>query len=165
VRTTGRRPVRRAATCLSLLGVLAAVGCGGSSGDDDDQSTASEGSATVSTSKVSGYGTVLATKGRSLYVLTSDPAGGSTCTAACAIKWHPLTAAGQATAAAGVDPSKLGSFKRDDGTEQILYNNRALYTYTGTGLASGVGVKSEGGTWYLVSPAGKPITTTASGGY
>ena len=165
MRITGRRQVRRAAACLPLLGVLVASGCGGSSGGDD-QSTVPAASATVSTSKVSGYGDVLATKGqRSLYVLTTDPAGGSKCTGACAKTWRPLTAPGKPTAASGVDPAKLGSFKRSDGIEQVLYDDHALYTYSGSGLASGVGLKSNGGTWYLVSPAGKPIKSTESGGY
>ena len=32
-------------------------------------------------------------------------------------------------------------------------------------LVSGAGVKSEGGTWYLVAPSGKPIKSTKRGDY
>jgi hypothetical protein len=47
----------------------------------------------------------------------------------------------------------------------VLYDKHALYTHTGRGLVSGVGVKSEGGIWYLVDPSGKPIKKTKGGGY
>ena len=47
----------------------------------------------------------------------------------------------------------------------MLYDKHALYTHKGRGLVSGAGVRSEGGTWYLVAPSGKAITKTKSGGY
>jgi hypothetical protein len=47
----------------------------------------------------------------------------------------------------------------------VLYDRHALYTHRGRGLVSGAGVRSEGGTWYLVAPSGKAIKATKSGGY
>jgi hypothetical protein len=64
-----------------------------------------------------------------------------------------------------VDSSLLSTFKRPDGKTQVLYDKHALYTHTGRGLVSGAGVRSEGGTWYLVAPSGKPMKATKSGGY
>ena len=142
-----------------LLIALVAAGCGGGS---------SEGPATVQPLKVSGYGTVLATPaGKPLYLLTSDPKGSSRCTGACAQEWTPLTESGSPKAAKGVKSSLLGSFTRTDGGKQVLYNGHALYTYSraGAGLTGGAGEKGDGGTWYLVDPSGKAITTTAVGGY
>ena len=72
---------------------------------------------------------------------------------------------GSPSAGKGVDSSKLSTFKRKDGGTQVLYGGHALYTYTGQGSASGQGVKSEGGTWYLMGPSGKPITKTAGNSY
>ena len=145
--------------CLLISAALAVSSCGG---DDGDTPVAS---ATVSTKKVPGYGTVLATKGgKLLYVLTSDPDGGSKCADACAEEWPPLGEQGEPTAAKGVKPSMLGSFDRSDGTTQVLYNKLALYTYTGEELA-GPGTKTLGGTWYFVSPDGKPVKSTQAGGY
>lgn len=135
--------------------------CGDDSGGGG---TAPAGSATVSTKKVPGYGTVLASKGKLLYVLTSDPEGGSKCADACAEQWPPLAQDGEPTAAEGVDSGKLGTFKRDDGTTQVLYNDRALYTYTGEELA-GPGTKALGGTWFFVSADGEAVESTEAGGY
>ena len=78
-----------------------------------------------------------------------------------------LVVAGDAKATKGLDGSLVATFTRSDGATQVLYNGHALYTYErrGAGIASGAGVKWAGGTWYLVAPSGKAITTTAVGVY
>jgi predicted lipoprotein with Yx(FWY)xxD motif len=150
---------------LVALGI-ALAGCGDSSKKDDGGgATAPAGSATLRTMNVIGYGTALATKGHPVYMLSSDPPGGSKCTGGCVSTWPPVTAAGKPTAGPGVDSSLLSTFKRPDGKTQVLYDKHALYAHTGRGLVSGAGVKSEGGTWYLIDPSGKPIKKTKSGGY
>ena len=149
---------------LASLG-LALAGCGGSSKDGGGGASAPAGSATVSTMTVIGYGKALATAGRPLYMLSSDPPGGSRCTGKCTSTWPPVTANGAPTAGPGVKSSLLSTFKRPDGTTQVLYDEHALYKHNGRGLVSGAGVKSEGGTWYLVAPSGKPIKATKRGDY
>ena len=144
---------------------LAVAGCGGSSKNGGGGATAPAASATVSKMTVIGYGTVLANSGHPLYLLSSDPAGGSRCKGGCTSTWTPLSAKGTATAGPGVDSSLLSTFKRSDGGTQVLYAKHALYTHKGPGLVSGAGVRSEGGTWYLVAPSGTAITRTKSGGY
>jgi predicted lipoprotein with Yx(FWY)xxD motif len=145
---------------------LAVAGCGGSSKDDGGGgASAPAGSATVSTMTVVGYGKVLATSGRPLYLLSSDPPGGSRCTGGCTSTWPPLTATGRPTAGPGADSSLLSTFKRADGKTQVLYDKHALYTHSGRGLVSGAGVRSQGGIWYLVAPSGKALKKTKSGGY
>jgi predicted lipoprotein with Yx(FWY)xxD motif len=114
---------------------------------------------------VIGYGKALATSGHPLYLLSSDPPGGSRCTGGCTSTWPPLTSKGPPTAGPGADSSLLSTFKRADGSTQVLYDKHALYTHRGRGLVSGAGVRSEGGTWYLVAPSGKPMKATKSGGY
>ena len=149
---------------LLVAGGLAVSGCGGSSNDDGGNSKAPAGE-TVATMNVVGYGKVLAVSSKPLYVLSVDPPGGSKCAGGCTSTWPPLTAKGEPGAGEGVDSSLLSTFKRPDGTTQVLYDKHALYKHNGRGLVSGAGVKSEGGTWYLVSPSGKPIKATKSGGY
>jgi predicted lipoprotein with Yx(FWY)xxD motif len=153
-----------AAVCLLVPGALVLASCGGGS-DEAEGGTVPASSATVITKKVPGYGTALATNsGKLLYVLTSDPEGGTKCVDSCVKQWKPLLGEGSPKAADGVKPDLLGTFKRDDGDQQVLYNKRALYTFTGEELA-GAGTKALGGTWYLVDPDGKPIETTGVGGY
>jgi len=120
----------------------------------------------VATAQVSGYGNVLSTgKGTPLYVFTGDPSGGSKCDGGCAKQWQPLTASGKPTAGTGTNAGMLSTFKRTDGREQVLYNGHALYTHSGSTAGSAAGTAADGGIWYLVSPAGKPITSTSGGGY
>jgi predicted lipoprotein with Yx(FWY)xxD motif len=157
--------VRVIVPLLLFLG-LAAAGCGSSKDDaGGGGASAPAGSATVSTLEVVGYGKALASSGRPVYLLSSDPPGGSRCTGKCTSTWTPLTAEGKPTAGPGVDSSKLSTFKRADGTTQLLYDKHALYRHKGRGLVSGAGVKSDGGTWYLVAPSGKPIESTKRGDY
>jgi predicted lipoprotein with Yx(FWY)xxD motif len=144
---------------------LVVAGCGGSSKDGGGGASARAGSTTVGTMTVIGYGKALAIAGHPLYLLSSDPPGGSRCTGACTSTWPPLTTKGPPAAGPGVDSSLLSTFKRPDGKTQVLYDKHALYTHTGRGLVSGAGVRSEGGTWYLVAPSGKPMKATKSGGY
>ena len=149
---------------LVLLG-LAVAGCGSSSKNGGGGASAPASSATVRTMTVIGYGTVLATSSHPLYMLSSDPPGGTRCKGGCTSTWPPLTAKGTPTAGPGVKSSLLSTFRRSDGSTQVLYDRHALYTHRGRGLVSGAGMRSEGGTWYLVAPSGKAITKTKSGGY
>lgn len=149
---------------LLVVAGLAVAGCGSSSKDDGGGANAPAGS-TVGTMEVVGYGKVLAVSGKPLYVHSSDPPGGSKCTGGCTSTWPPFTTKGDPGAGSGADESLLSTFKRSDGTTQVLYDKHALYKHTGRGLVSGAGVKSEGGTWYLVAPTGKPIKSTKRGDY
>jgi predicted lipoprotein with Yx(FWY)xxD motif len=143
---------RRTSVSLVVTAALIAA-CGGGE----------EPSVTVVTKEVPAYGEVLATQdGKLLYVLTSDPKGGSNCADACAKEWPPLV--GEPAAGDKVEGSKLKTFEREDGQTQVLYADRALYTYTGDELA-GPGTKAQGGTWFFVAPDGEPVDSTQAGGY
>jgi predicted lipoprotein with Yx(FWY)xxD motif len=158
---------RLTAVAALVVAVALIAGCGSSSSNSSGGSGgSSSGPGTVKTASISGYGTALVTNaGKSVYVLSSDPSGGSKCAGSCIKLWKPVTASGKPSAGGGVDSSKLSTFKRKDGTTQVLYDNHALYTYASPGATSGQGVKSEGGTWYLIDPSGSPITKTNGKGY
>jgi predicted lipoprotein with Yx(FWY)xxD motif len=147
------------------------AGCGSSSSKSSASSSggggsSSGGASTVKVAKISGYGSALVNgSGKSVYVLSTDPAGSSKCTGACAKTWIPVTVSGSPSAGSGVDSSKLSTFKRSDGTTQVLYDKHALYTFTGEGTTSGEGQASFGGVWYLVAPSGSAIKKSSSGGY
>jgi predicted lipoprotein with Yx(FWY)xxD motif len=146
---------------LLVAACLPAAGCGGN--------TAGDGEATIKSMKLPGYGPVLATADdKPLYLLTSDPKGGTNCTGECTQEWKPLTTGGdKPTVGKGLSGDLVGTFDRDDGDGQVLYNGHALFTYTRSdpGIGVGAGAKWRDGTWYLVSPEGEAIKATATGGY
>jgi predicted lipoprotein with Yx(FWY)xxD motif len=149
---------------LLLMGPVVLTGCGGANyiGGSSVTTVPSVTSSTVGVRVVKGYGDILVTStGMSLYLLTSDPPGGSSCIGSCAIVWPPLVAGHRLKAGPGVKASLLSSFTRSDGVRQVLYNKHALYTYeedSDPGMVTGQGVETYGGIWWLVSPDGHAIT-------
>jgi predicted lipoprotein with Yx(FWY)xxD motif len=119
----------------------------------------------VKTGTVSHFGTVLVDgQGLTLYMFVpDDQRGQSTCYGACAAAWPPLrlpaeqnlpVAGGQAEA------SLLGTTTRKDGGLQVTYNGWPLYLWagdSGPGQATGQGINSLGGRWYVLSPKGQVI--------
>ena len=162
------RPRRRRGVLIGFLAaaVLGVAACGGSGSSGGGASGSSGGTATVRVSKLPGYSSVLTTpSGQAVYLLTSDPAGGSRCSGSCASQWPPLLEKGALRAGPGIKSGLLSTFKRSDGKEQVMYNHHALYMHKGQGAASGAGLASDGGIWYLVSPSGSAVKSTSSGGY
>jgi predicted lipoprotein with Yx(FWY)xxD motif len=79
--------------------------------------SAQSAKSTVSATTTSGVPTLVGPDGRTLYLLTKDDEGKSTCYDACAKIWPPLVVDGntQPTAADGA-PGKLGMTTRTDGS-------------------------------------------------
>jgi predicted lipoprotein with Yx(FWY)xxD motif len=167
-RVRSRLTVRLALVVALIAAVAVIAGCGSSSSNSSSSGGggSSGGSGTVKVAKISGYGSALVTaSGKSVYLLSTDPAGSSKCSGSCVKTWMPVTVSGTPSAGSGVDSSKLSSFKRSDGTTQVLYDKQALYTFSGQGATSGEGQAADGGVWYLVSPSGAAIKKSSSGGY
>lgn len=100
---------------------------------------------------------------RSLYELTADPAGGTTCVGPCTAIWPPLLTSRAPVAGPGVNPDLLGVIERPDGTLQVTYAGNALYIFTfdnGTGAPAGLTLGNNFadapalGVWYSLSPNG-----------
>jgi predicted lipoprotein with Yx(FWY)xxD motif len=111
---------------------------------------------TIGTGSSPALGTYLTgAGGMTLYIRTSDPVGGSSCTGGCASAWPPLTVAAGMQPLAGADVTgTLATFARSDGSLQVTYNGRALYYYaadTKPGDTSGQGV---GGVWFVAPVSG-----------
>lgn len=169
--STPRRAWVLAAGCAGLL-LLAA--CGGSSsvsGSSGDSQAAGSSDGVVHAAKTS-LGSVLVTsKGRVIYLLTSDKSGRSSCSDSCLQVWPPVSAGTGTPSATGVS-AKLGVLSRPDGTRQLTVAGHPAYTYasdTAAGQTAGQGIRSYGGTWWALSPAGTAITssggTRGGGGY
>ena len=170
---------------LLAIGLLAAA-CSSGSGSAESASTSTSGSVSatsttasggeevpagtspyyeVKTGTVSGLGTVLVDgQGLTLYMFVpDDQRGRSTCYGKCASGWPPLRLpTGVAVPVVGgqADPSLLGTTDRKDGGLQVSYNGWPLYIWvgdTGPGQATGQGINSLGGYWYVLSPKGHVI--------
>jgi predicted lipoprotein with Yx(FWY)xxD motif len=122
----------------------------------------------VKTRRVSGLGTVLVNgQGLTLYMFVPDKQRGrSTCYRTCASGWPPLrlpTGVTVPVASGEAKPSLLGTTTRKDGGQQVTYNGWPLYLWvsdTRPGQATGQGLKSLGGYWYVLSPKGRVIKAT-----
>jgi predicted lipoprotein with Yx(FWY)xxD motif len=148
-----------------------ASACGSSNSSSTPASTppastpaSSSGGVTISTATVSGLGTVLVNgQGKTLYIFEPDKHAKVTCTGGCAAIWPPaaLTAGQKAVAAGGVNAKLLGSDPNPSGGSVVTYNGWPLYTYvtdSSAGQATGQGINSSGGLWYVISPSGTVIT-------
>jgi predicted lipoprotein with Yx(FWY)xxD motif len=145
------------AALLILLGMVAA-GCGGGGGG----AAATSGNATVSLRQIDGVGSVLVdSHGAALYSPEQEASGMIRCSGACAKIWIPLGPGGaKPTAGTGVT-GKLDRTMRPDGTWQVTYDGRPLYTFAedgGSGKVTGNGVSDSFGskhfTWHAVTAKG-----------
>jgi len=166
------RPIGLAA--LAVAGALALAACGGSSTSSSSGAAAAPGygggaagassgstAASVVSTKTSSLGTFLVDgQGRTLYLWDADHGPMSTCTAACAQAWPPLTTTGAPKASGAVKSSLLGTATRADGSREVTYAGHPLYTYAGDtrpGQVTGEGSNSFGAPWWTVTTAGRAL--------
>ena len=147
------------ATALVLL--VSACGGGGSSASAAQTPTAPNPAKTVSVVKVDGAGSVLVdSQGDALYSPAQEANGTISCTGSCTSIWVPLTLSmGQSTptGTAGIE-SKLGVVQRPDGSTQVTFDGKPLYTFaqdSGPGVVSGNGLADtfdgKSFTWHVAS--------------
>jgi predicted lipoprotein with Yx(FWY)xxD motif len=100
--------------------------------------------------------------GRTLYMLTADSAGHSSCSAACIAYWpvvKPGPVAKDVTA-------KIGTTTTPGGAPIQTAGGWPLYTFIQDqkpGDVTGEGVATFGGVWYALSPSGQPVKSASSG--
>jgi predicted lipoprotein with Yx(FWY)xxD motif len=124
---------------------------------------AAAGPASVMVTTNDTLGSFLAdSKGMTLYLYTKDTPNTSNCYGACALAWPPLLTEGAATAGAGVDAALLGTTTRTDGSTQVTYNGWPLYYFAKDQKAGDVTGQNVGTVWFVVSPEGQKIETTAA---
>jgi predicted lipoprotein with Yx(FWY)xxD motif len=158
---------------VRLLGATAtlmlAAACGGTTTSPvgNKSVTPSAGTSGVVGVATTSLGPVLVdSKGFTVYMLTADTKGHSTCSAKCLQFW-PLV---PAPAGAGIPPvqgvsAALAATKATSGASMVTAGGWPLYTFvkdTAPGQVAGEGVKTFGGTWYAVSPSGTPVTAAAT---
>jgi predicted lipoprotein with Yx(FWY)xxD motif len=101
-------------------------------------------------------------KGMTLYLFTKDSPNTTVCYDKCAVAWPPLLTAGDPVAGEGVEAALLGTTDRTDGTVQVTYNGWPLYYYEKDKAPGDVVGQNVGDVWFVVSPAGEMINTTAA---
>jgi predicted lipoprotein with Yx(FWY)xxD motif len=121
------------------------------------------GSVVISSRNLTGLGAVLVDgQGRTLYVFEPDHAKAVTCLGGCASVWPPVSLPGttKPTASGQVKAALLTSDPNPGGGRVVTYDGWPLYNYVADpapGSASGEGVISSGGAWYVISPSGAVI--------
>ncbi|MEU6477466.1 SCO0930 family lipoprotein [Streptomyces sp. NPDC047017] len=97
--------------------------------------------------------------GMTVYRFLKDkawPKSVSACTGACLEKW-PAVAPVSPDDTKGVVKKGLMGFTRPDGVRQLTVNCWPVYTYSGDRVPGDLHGQGVGGTWYAVSPEGKPV--------
>jgi predicted lipoprotein with Yx(FWY)xxD motif len=145
----------------AMVAVVAVAGVGGTA-IATASGHASAASATISVKSTSLGKILVNSAGLTVYMWKKDKqhAKTSACTGSCLALWPLVTVSGKPTAGPGVSASKLGTIKVG-GKNEVTYNGWPLYTYkadTKPGQTTGQGSMSPPPAWYVLSPAGEPIT-------
>ena len=155
---------------LALIGLAVAVsGCGGTASAGGTMPTSSSSSGmTVAVKHVDSVGNVLVdAKGDALYSPDQEANGMILCKGSCTSIWVPLTvSAGAKPSGAGEVNTMLGTVHRPDGSEQVTYRGKPLYTFvedSSPGKVTGNGFHDQFGgqqfTWHVAA-----VGAVSSGG-
>jgi predicted lipoprotein with Yx(FWY)xxD motif len=162
VRRAGRHLTGVAAAACSAL-VLAA--CSSSITTASYTVTPTTATGVTLSTEPSPAGRILATpSGHTLYDFTPDTPTSSACTKGlCVQLWPPLLVTGTPRVGRGLRPTLVGTIRRPSGQLQVTYGGHPLYTWIGDnkpGMVTGQAILNVGGYWYVITPAGRQITTT-----
>lgn len=172
------RHSRRFILVLASVPILAIAlaACGSSNNSNSSSSTAATNAAsggTVSVQTVGGVGDVLVdSQGNTLYTNNQDSGSKVACTGQCTSIWLPLAApsSGQPTSSDSSVQAKLGVVKLPDGSSQVTFGGKPLYTFVqdSPGQATGNGVTDSFGgtsfTWTAATTGGSASGAASSGG-
>jgi len=151
-----------AALAALVILVIAACGGGGDNGAEESAPAGSDAAATVSVGSADGVGDVLVDEeGSALYASVQENDGMVRCTEACAAIWVPLTVVGEPTGSDGLG-ADLGVVTRPEGTRQVTFDGRPLYTFVedaGANNVTGNGFSDTFGDlglfeWHVATPTG-----------
>ncbi len=95
--------------------------------------------------------------GNTLYLLTKDAKGSSTCTDKCATSWPAVIPDGQPTLKDGVSSALISTTLRADGSKQLTYNGWPLYHFEKDQKPGDTNGQAVGNVWWVVSGEGNPI--------
>jgi predicted lipoprotein with Yx(FWY)xxD motif len=164
--------LKRAVLPALAIGVLALAGCGSNGGSQSSSTRdGGQGSGTVVTvSDASGHSVLVDASGRALYVSDQEKNAVLCTSGACGAIWTPLTVTGKSDiTAAGPLARKLGTTARPDGSTQVTFQGRPLYTFSfdhAAGEVNGDGQQDSFDgtdfTWHAATPSGSAAAARAS---
>jgi predicted lipoprotein with Yx(FWY)xxD motif len=148
--------IRQFCASALLLVALTACGGGGSSGGyggpPPPMPTAPPAILPLATASLASSPGFVNSANHTVYVFDADlgTPNASTCSGACAANWPPVTVPAGTAA-----PAPWTTFLRGDGTTQVAYKGRAVYTFafdTSAGQTNGDNVNAFGGVWHIARP-------------
>ena len=98
-------------------------------------------------------------EGLTLYYFRNDEPGKSNCNDPCSDTWPPVPADERINTSA-LEPSRLGSVTRDDGTEQLAYDELPLYLFKDDEAPGDVKGQGLSNVWFAVAADGSEIGPT-----
>lgn len=156
------------AVLAAIVAAVAIAACGGGStgGDSATAATPAMSGQTVSVKDVGDAGRVLVdSSGQALYASDQEAGGRIMCTDACLSFWKPLTINGGDPH--GSVPGKLGVVQRPDGTRQVTFDGRPVYSFTQEGAGEVTGDRfmdafdGQQFTWNVVAIGGSDGSSMA----
>jgi predicted lipoprotein with Yx(FWY)xxD motif len=174
------RHIRLGALSLAAVFVLSSCGGGSSpsgaaSGAGSSGGASSGGvnaaSATKATAALrvrhTSLGNVLVnSQGMTVYMLTADKPGHSSCSTQCLGYWPPVPPVTKPGTLHGIS-AKVASTQSMAAKPMATAGGWPLYTYVGDhapGDTTGEGIRTFGGVWYAVSASGQPVKAASSAG-
>ena len=107
---------------------------------------------------------LVTSKGLPVYLLTGDSKSHPKCTAAQCLSAWPAVTSKSMKPTLGKGVSGKVAIWHHKGINQVTLNGHPLYTYAAdsAGSASGQGLKSFGGTWWLLTASGSAMANSKS---
>lgn len=95
--------------------------------------------------------------GNTVYMFDPDQQGEPTCTDGCAESWPPVTADGEVDVGDELDAELVATATREDGSEQVTYNDWPLYYFSGDESPGDVNGQGVNDVWWVIGADGEPI--------
>ena len=143
---------------IAVLIATVVVVIGATSGGAKTARPAVAGASRISVKRTSLGNTLVDANGRVLYLFEADKRDHSRLSVAGRAVWPPLTSVAKPASGSGVTATRITLIKGG----QVAYNGHPLYYDVGDhgpSQAHGQGLNEFGALWYVLSPAGRAITS------
>lgn len=152
-----------AALSLAAAGALFLAACSGTG--SGSVAPGGPGAIPVTVSPTAAGDALAGSTGMTLYILTLDVGGKSTCTSGgCAATWPALKGDGSAVSAGSGISGTWGTTTWADGTKQVTHNGQPVYYYSGDTKAGDSNGQGTNNTWFIAPVGAEKGGPPASGG-